>query len=104
MRASAPRVCLLAFAWFLLGARLLAAESHLSWLDNGTIRLGVDLDLGGAITWLSKSGDSLNIINTHDWGREVQMSFYSGPIPFVAGDKRPAAAWAGLGWNPVQAG
>src|SRR4051812_49366525 len=28
-------------------------EPRMSWLDNGTIRLGVDLELGGAITWLS---------------------------------------------------
>lgn len=76
----------------------------MSWLDNGTIRLGVDLALGGAITWLSKSGDSENVINSYDWGRQVQMSYYSGPIPFTVGEKRPAKFWQHLGWNPIQVG
>jgi hypothetical protein len=77
---------------------------EMSYLDNGTIRLGVDLNLGGAITWLSKSKSDLNLINSWDWGRQVQMSFYSGPVPFMPGGKAPAPEWKGLGWNPVQAG
>lgn len=76
----------------------------MTWLDNGTIRLGADLTLGGAITWLSKSGEARNVINSYDWGRQVQMSYYSGPIPFIIGDKRPRKFWEGLGWNPIQAG
>jgi hypothetical protein len=91
-----------ALAWS--GARLFAAEPQMSWLDNGTIRLGVDLTLGGAITWLSRSGSDVNLINSYDWGRQVQMSYYGGPVPFVVGDKRPAKHWEGLGWNPIQAG
>jgi hypothetical protein len=75
-----------------------------SWLDNGTIRLGVDLELGGAITWLSRSGDGPNLVNSFDWGRQIQMSYYSGPVPFIAGTKRPAKSWEGLGWNPIQVG
>src|SRR5258708_1645120 len=38
-------------------------EPQMSWLDDGVIRLGVDLQLGGAITWLSRSGDATNVIN-----------------------------------------
>ena len=43
------------------------------------------------------------MINSWDWGRQVQMSYYSGPVPFC---RRASAApnWAGLGWNPIQAG
>jgi hypothetical protein len=84
-----------------------APPAHLpkmSWLDNGVIRLGVDLDLGGAITWLSRSGDQVNLINSFDWGRQVQMSFYGGPVPYGVGDRQPRADWAGLGWNPIQSG
>lgn len=79
-------------------------ESRMSWLDNGVIRLGADLALGGAITWLSRSGDEANVINSHDWGRQVQMSYYSGPVPFFVGDKRPAKFWEHIGWNPIQVG
>ncbi|WP_348546997.1 hypothetical protein [Chthoniobacter sp.] len=79
-------------------------EPQMSWLDNGTIRLGVDLQIGGAITWLSRSGDTTNLINSFDWGRQVQMSYYAGPVPFIAGTKHPAKNWEGLGWNPIQVG
>lgn len=91
-----------------LAAPALAAprehEPRMSWLDNGTIRLGADLALGGAITWLSQSGSEENVINSYDWGRQVQMSYYSGPVPFIVGEKRPAKQWAHIGWNPIQAG
>jgi hypothetical protein len=82
----------------------------MSYLDNGTIRIGVDLQLGGAITWLSRSGAGLapeagrNVVNSFDWGRQIQMSHYSGPVPFEPDGKEPMAHWAQLGWNPIQSG
>jgi len=76
----------------------------MSYLDNGTIRVGVNLSLGGSITYLADSRDRINIINNHDWGRQIQMSFYSGPVPFTPGGKQPSKTWAGLGWNPIQSG
>ncbi|MFP6581285.1 MAG: hypothetical protein VCD00_01875 [Candidatus Hydrogenedentota bacterium] len=78
--------------------------SGMSYLDNGEIRVGVNLDIGGAITWLSKSGSDENIVNSHDWGRQIQMSFYSGPIPFEPNGKKPKEHWKFLGWNPIQSG
>jgi hypothetical protein len=74
------------------------------YLDNGHIRLGVDLNIGGAITYLAPSGSDRNVVNSHDWGRQIQMSFYSGPNPFAPNGKKPTPAWAGLGWNPIQSG
>ncbi|MBI3921121.1 MAG: hypothetical protein HY318_06865 [Armatimonadetes bacterium] len=76
----------------------------MSYLDNGSIRIGVNLDLGGAITYLSESKGQLNLINSHDWGRQIQMSHYSGPVPFAPNGKQPSQVWAGLGWNPIQSG
>ncbi len=78
--------------------------SGMSYLDNGKIRIGVNLDIGGAITYLSESGSDENIINTHDWGRQIQMSFYSGPNPFKPDGKEPNPVWSFLGWNPIQSG
>ena len=75
-----------------------------SYLDNGVIRVGVDLRMGGAITWLSKSNSKNNLINDYDRGREVQMSDYSGPVPYIPPGKKILPAWRSLGWNPVQAG
>jgi hypothetical protein len=76
----------------------------MTWLDNGQIRLGVDLTLGGAVTYLGPSKTGPNLINSHDCGREIQMSFYSGPTPYAPNGHAPNPAWAGLGWNPIQCG
>jgi len=78
----------------------------MSYLDNGVIRLGVDLNLGGAITYLSPSGTGreTNVINSADWGRQVQLSYYSGPVPYHPPGTRLAPSWQGLGWNPIQSG
>ena len=91
------------------GASSQTSHDHtprMSFIDNGLVRLGVDLNLGGAITYLSRSGanSELNIINSHDWGRQAQLSYYSGPVPFQPKGVRMAKEWSGLGWNLVQSG
>lgn len=78
-------------------------EPRMSYIENDAIRLGVDLSLGGAITWISKRGGE-NIVNSMDLGRQIQMSYYSGPVPFASGGQEPSKHWAHLGWNPIQAG
>tara|TARA_B100000809_G_C14832615_1_gene421632 strand:+ start:207 stop:605 length:399 start_codon:yes stop_codon:yes gene_type:complete len=79
------------------------AEAKMSVLENDQIRFGANLTLGGAITLLSTK-DGPNMINSHDWGRQIQMSFYSGPKPFEPNGKKPADHWKQLGWNPIQSG
>jgi len=80
------------------------ATNNMSYIDNGIMRLGIDLDLGGAITYLADSKEKINIVNNFDWGRQIQMSFYSGPIPYTPNEKQPHSNWVGLGWNPIQSG
>jgi hypothetical protein len=79
-------------------------EPRMSYLDNGHVRIGMDLALGGAVTFISTKDHPNNIINSADLGRQIQMSHYSGPWPFVVDDKKPSPAWAALGWNPIQTG
>ena len=73
----------------------------MSIIENEYIKLGVNLGLGGAVTYLCEHGRE-NLINSFDWGRQVQMSFYSGPNLFTPRGKQPRAEWRGLGWNPIQ--
>ena len=80
------------------------AEPGVLYLDNGRVKIGIDLNLGGAITYFAPSGTDRNVVNSHDWGRQIQMSFYSGPTPFAPNGKQPKPEWAGLGWNPIQSG
>ena len=79
-------------------------SARMSYLDNGVIRLGVDLNLGGAITYLSRSGTEQNLVNSYDCGRQIQMSYYSGPVPFAVAGKQPKPEWRFIGWNPIQVG
>src|SRR5437867_8160856 len=113
MAGASQRISVLAFtaamlstqiAWSEHGATNRSANDRMSYLDNGVIRLGVNLNLGGAITYLSASNSRTNLINSFDWGRQIQMSHYSGPVPFAPNGKQPNKTWAGLGWNPIQCG
>lgn len=78
---------------------------QMSYIENGDIRLGIDLNLGGAITYLAPATNhELNLINSHDWGRQVQLSYYSGPVPYNPPGTTMATNWHFIGWNPIQTG
>ncbi|MEK7707129.1 MAG: hypothetical protein AAB380_03950, partial [Verrucomicrobiota bacterium] len=78
----------------------LAVESY---LDNGVVKVGIDLAKGGSITYFSKSGTSDNIINNHDLGRQIQQSYYSGPQPYNPSNNA-SPTWPNWPWNPIQTG
>ncbi len=80
-----------------------AGEARMSFLENERVKVGVDLNLGGAITWLSLK-DGENWVNNFDHGRQIQLSYFSGPVPFAVDGQKPAKHWQHLGWNPIQAG
>lgn len=86
-------------AWLML-ARPFAGESY---LDNGVVKIGINLSKGGSITYLSKSGTNDNLINNHDLGRQIQQSYYSGPQPYNP-VTNGSSAWANWPWNPIQTG
>jgi len=77
-----------------------AAESY---LDNGVVKVGVDLAKGGSITYLSLSGSTNNIVNNYDLGRQIQQSYYSGPQPYNPSNNINPA-WPDWPWNPIQTG
>ncbi len=77
------------------------------FLDNGVIRLGIDVSRGGTLGWLGPSSNTkLSLLNTHDYGRVVQGSFYSGPNPFDPEGKcsEPGGWGRPWPWNPIGAG
>ena len=84
-------------------ARFNIQSDQISFIDNGEIKVGVNRDLGGAITWLSTPGHD-NLINNSDWGRQIQLSFYSGPQPFEPEGKKNHEHWKNWAWNPIQSG
>jgi hypothetical protein len=68
-----------------------SADGRLLYLESGnavdTARIALFLDWGGAIVEVSANGT--NFVNSHDTGREVQVSFRSHSDP---------------NWNPTQGG
>ena len=79
-------------------------EPRMTFLDNGKVCIGMDLSLGGAVTFISSREHPSNIINSADLGRQIQMSHYSGPKPFELPGKKPHSNWVQIGWNPIQSG
>jgi hypothetical protein len=77
-------------------------SNGMGYLDNGTIKIGVNLNFGACITYLSRANSSTNLVNNADHGRQAQYSLYNGPDDFAQGSTDPN--WRTLGWNPIEAG
>src|SRR5205807_419151 len=67
-------------------------------------KVGVDLALGGAITELFAAGRGHNLLDSREWGRQLQATYFGGPAPYSINAKRPAERWLSAGWNPAQVG
>ena len=99
MRKSLPWI--LFFCWAQRGA----PADDFTYVDNGVVRLGVDNVRGGSIGYFSASGSTENVVNCHDMGREIQLSFYAGPS-FYNPDGKCDKLFMGQEWpwNPIGAG
>ena len=59
------------------------------YIENDRVKLGLNLALGGAVTYLEDKANQ----------------YYSGPRPFIGPNgEKPSEDWAALGWNPIQSG
>ena len=68
-----------------------------AYIDNGMVRLGVDLDRGGSIFHFSEAATKRNLLNHYDEGRFIQQSYYG---------EADGSNWSGQpwSWNPIQGG
>lgn len=71
--------------------------SDTRFLQNGKVKIGVDMTSGGAVFWFSELPEGPNLLNHADRGRFIQQSYYG---------KNDGSNWAGKPWmwNPVQGG
>jgi hypothetical protein len=71
--------------------------SHWEYLDNGTLRIGIDKSRGACIGYFATSTTGRNLLNNRDEGRFIQQSYYGAP---------DGSRWNGKPWvyNPVQGG
>lgn len=71
-------------------------------LENSAIGIEIDIDHGCALSGAYSLTDpgKPNLVNTHDLGRYVQVSYYSGPQGYAN------CSWRGVDWtwNPIGAG
>ena len=93
---------------FAVALPFLASAARIEMVENARVKVGVDLDAGGAIMHvedkLLKTG---NMINSFDRGRQIQQSYYSGPVPFIGptanSPTRIGRSWAGIRSRPATA-
>ena len=72
-------------------------------LNNGVLHIKQDLSRGGAISYISKSSDTRNIVNISDEGRYVQQSYYAGNS-LNRQSEGQSPSWSPWSWNPIQVG
>ena len=93
------------FLGFVFASSIMQAPAATSSLDNGTVRITVDLAQGGGIVAFHPTGQTSNsTINTYDRGRNCQQSYYSGPSQFLPAGTTQNPKWNPWPWNPVQGG
>ena len=93
-----PSTCLLAAAAVFATVGCHAApEKDWSYLDNGSIRIGVDRSRGACIGYFGESSTQRNLLNHFDEGRFIQQSYYG---------QTDGSDWNGKPWvyNPIQGG
>lgn len=78
-------------------------QKGLARLDNGVLTVTFDLTRGGAISGISKTGSTRNIVNIADEGRYIQQSYYAGKSLDRKADGQ-APSWSPWCWNPIQVG
>ncbi len=94
----------LTFVYTVLSSSNVDAQTHtyqdstFLYLDNGTLKVGLNTRCGGAIEKVILNGT--NYVNGFDCGRQIQVSFYDGNDTYDT-----CAGCTGMwGWNPVQGG
>ena len=88
---------------FVSGMLSLNAQPTELSADNGVIKVMLDLTRGGAINYLSISGENRNLVNIHDEGRYIQQSYYAGNN-LDRQDEGQSSNWSPWPWNPIQVG
>lgn len=108
MHYHSPIAKLLTLAAALLLAAALQAKPErpkpdILFIENATMKIGIDRSMGASITWLSWKAQPGNIINIHDPGRLLQQSYYAGKSLDRKADGQHKA-WSPWTWNPIQGG
>lgn len=72
-------------------------KENFYYIDNGIVRLGVDMNAGGSVFYFAEVHTGRNLLNHFDKGRFIQQSYYGAVDGSVWGEQ----PWR---WNPIQGG
>ncbi|VGO11480.1 hypothetical protein PDESU_00024 [Pontiella desulfatans] len=80
-----------------LNTHTLSSEDGWEYIDNGTLKIGVDRSRGACIGFFGESQTGRNLLNHFDEGRFIQQSYYG---------QADGSDWNGKPWvyNPIQGG
>lgn len=87
----------------LFGDKFRSPPSEMLFIQDETIRVGIDRSKGASITWLSWNENPQNIVNSYDPGRLIQQSYYAGKRLDRISDGQ-SENWSPWAWNPIQGG
>jgi len=77
------------------------------YLENQYMKVGISLRGGGAITYLSKAGSTLNVVNNASdggIGRQIQPDYYQKPTTFSVPGKATSVYFPNNGYNTTLGG
>lgn len=77
--------------------------ADLQTIESDSVKVGIDREKGGAITWLSSNGYPGNFVNIADPGRLIQQSYYAGQSLDRTSEGQ-SKSWSPWPWNPIQGG
>ena len=97
------KILLLATLLFMSAGSLAEETNHdqKEYIDNGVVRLGVDLSSGASVFYFAETDTRRNLLNHFDRGRFVQQSYYGDEDGSVWVWPKEPKEWR---WNPVQGG
>lgn len=72
-------------------------------IENDVLKIAIDREKGGAITFLSWKDYPRNVVNLADPGRLIQQSYYAGRSRNRIAEGQHEA-WSPWAWNPIQGG
>jgi len=77
------------------------------YLENSVMKVGISLRGGGAITYFSKAGSTINVVNNANdggIGRQIQPDYYQKPTNFSVPGKTTSVHFPNNGYNTTLGG
>nr|WP_321485655.1 hypothetical protein [uncultured Draconibacterium sp.] len=97
------RITLVIYSTLFIAINYANSQNNFIELTSSNLKVKLDKDRGGVISYISKSTNTRNLVNTSDNGRYITPSFWAGEaVNRLSEGQNPT--WSPFRWNPVQTG